>query len=179
MLPQLIDSIQSSSSTKQERDEIVWRSMAQLRGKGAWDEREWWGGRPRDFEEVGKAMRAGRSWDVAWGDWLHDFVERKDARCLAAEPPSWFSAERRAMMAGAAEFFARLYGLPKPSWVDKSDYFLSEMEYMAYCVSEPDDPEFMVWPPDSEDALYRMKARSPKEMLRRNVIFEARSLTVL
>ncbi|MEA2538694.1 MAG: hypothetical protein QOH35_60 [Acidobacteriaceae bacterium] len=52
------------------------------------------------------------------------------------------------------------------------------MEYMAYCVSEPDEPEFMVWPPDSEAALYRMEARSPKEMLRRGVIYEARSLTV-
>jgi predicted esterase YcpF (UPF0227 family) len=179
-LPEWIDSIQRPAATEQERDEIVWRSMAQLQGKNEdWDDCEWRGGRPRNFAEVGKAMRAERSWDVAWGDWLHGFVYRKDARCLAAEPPSWFSAERRAMMAGAAEFFARLYGLPKPSWVDKPDYFLSEMEYMACCVSEPDDPEFMVWPPDSEDALYRMKARSPKEMLRRNVIFEARSLTVL
>jgi hypothetical protein len=180
MLPQWIDRIQSSSSTKQERDEIVWNSMAQLRRKdSAWDERDWSGGRPQDFAEIGKAMRAGRSWHVAWGDWLHNFVDRKDARCLAAEPPSWFSTGRRAMMAGTAEFFARLYELPKPTWVDKREYFLPEMEYMAYYISEPDDPEFMVSPPDSEDALYRMKARSPKEMLRRNVIFEARSLTVL
>jgi hypothetical protein len=32
------------------------------------------------------------------------------------------SAERRAMMAGAAEFFANLYELPKPVWVDKPKY---------------------------------------------------------
>jgi hypothetical protein len=83
------------------------------------------------------------------------------------------------MMAGTAEFFARVYGLPKPSWVDRPEYFLPEMEYMAYCVSDPDEPEFLLWPPDSEAALCRMKARSPKEMLRRGVIYEARSLTVL
>jgi hypothetical protein len=82
-------------------------------------------------------------------------------------------------MAGAAEFFANLYELPKPVWVDKPEYFLAAMEYRPYLATEPDDRHFMAWPPLSEAALYRMKARSPKEMLRRNVVFEARSLTVL
>jgi hypothetical protein len=180
MLAEWIDTIQRQAATTQERDEIVWSCMAQLHGKNEdRDDCEWGGGRPRNFAEVGKAMRAGRSWAVAWGDWLHWFVDRKDARCLAAEPPSWFSAERRAMMAGVAEFFARVYWLPKPPWVHRPDYFLAEMEYMAYLVSEPADPEFLAWPPGSEDELYRMNARSPNEMLRRNVIFEARGLTVL
>jgi hypothetical protein len=179
-LPKWIHDIRKSAATKQERDEIVWNCMAQLRETiEDWDDRKWQTGRPRNFTEIGKAMRAGRSWDLAWGDWLHEFVYRKDARSLAAEPPSWFSAERRAMMAGAAEFFANLYELPKPVWADKSEYFLAVMEYQAYLATEPDDRHFMAWPPLSEAALYRMKARSPKEMLRRNVVFEARSLTVL
>ena len=180
-LTESIHNIRKSAATKQERDEGVWNSMAQHREKTEdWDVREWQAGRPRDFTEVGKATRAGRSWDLAWGDWLHGFVYRKDARSLAAEPPSWFSAERRAMMAGAAsEFFANLYKLPKPVWVDKPEYFLAVMEYRPYLATEPDDRHFMAWPPLSDAALYRMKARSPKEMLRRNVVFEARSLTVL
>jgi hypothetical protein len=69
---------------------------------------------PRAFTEVGKAIRAGRSWDVGWGDWLYEFVRRKDARNLADwEPPSSFSAQREAMMAWTAEFFANLYELPR------------------------------------------------------------------
>jgi hypothetical protein len=179
-LPEWIHKIRGSAATKQERDEVVWKSMAQLREKAEdWDVHEWQAGRPRDFTEVGEAIRAGRSWDLAWGDWLHEFVYRKEARSLAAEPPSWFSAERRAMMAGTAEFFANLYRLPRPVWVDKPEYFLAVMEYQAYLATEPDDRHFMAWPPLSGAALYRMKARSPKEMLRRNVVFEARSLTVL
>ena len=179
-LPKWIHDIRKSAATKQERDEIVWNCMAQLHGTSEdWENSGWRGGRPRDFAEIGKAMRAGRSWDLTWSDWLHEFVYRKDARCLAAEPPSWFSAERRAMMAGAAEFFAALYELPKPVWVDKPEYFLAVMEYQAYLATEPNDRHFMAWPPLSEAALYLMKARSPKEMLRRNVVFEARSLTVL
>ena len=115
--------------------------MAQLREKREdRDVREW---QIPDFTEVGKDIRGGRSWDLAWGDWLHELVSRKDARNLAAEPPSWFSAQRRAMMAGAAEFFANLYELPKPAWVDKSKYFLAVMEYQAYPVTEPDDRDFM------------------------------------
>ena len=47
--------------------------------------------------------------------------------------------ERRAMMAGAAEFFANLYGLPKPVWVDKPEYFLAVMEYPSYLATEADD----------------------------------------
>ena len=71
---------------------MVWKSMAQLRERTeGWDVRKWQAGRPRDFTEVGNAIRAGRSWDLAWGDWLHEFVYRKEARSLAAEPPSWFS----------------------------------------------------------------------------------------
>jgi hypothetical protein len=179
-LPKWIHNIRKPAATKQERDEIVWNRMAQLREKTEdRDVREGQAGRPRNFAEVGEAMRAGRSWNLAWGDWLHEFVYRKEARSLAAEPPSWFSAERRAMMAGAAEFFANLYELPRPVWVDKSEYFLAVMEYQAYLATEADDRHFMAWPPLSEAALYRMKARSPREMLRRNVVFEARSLTVL
>jgi hypothetical protein len=83
------------------------------------------------------------------------------------------------MMAGAAEFFENLYELAKPAWVDKSEYFLAVMEYQAYLAMEPNDGHFLAWPPVSGAALYRMQARSPKEMLRRNVVFEARSLTIL
>jgi hypothetical protein len=36
------------------------------------------------------------------------------------------------MMAGTAKFFARLYELPKPLWVEKPEYFLPELEYRAY-----------------------------------------------
>jgi predicted esterase YcpF (UPF0227 family) len=146
MLPDWIDTIQRSSLTTLETDETVWASMAQVRPRAAWQEREWWGGRPRDFAEIGKAMRAGAYWSTAWCDWLHEFVYLKDARCLAAEPPEWFAMERRAMMAGVAEFFARLYGLPKPQWVEKPEYFLVELEYLAYCVEETDDGELMAFP---------------------------------
>jgi len=180
MLPQWVDSIRSTSLTKQERDEIVWAAMeSSQRTSREWNHSGWSGGRPRTFAEIGEAMRAGWTWHVAWGDWQHEFIARKDSRCLAAEPPEWFTPERRAMMAGTAEFFARLFELAKPEWVEKPEYFLPRLEYMSYLVSEPDDGDFMVFPPESEDALFRKIAKSPKEMLRRNVVFEARNLTIL
>jgi predicted esterase YcpF (UPF0227 family) len=179
-LPKWIHEIRKPTATKQERDELVWNRMAQLRAKTEDREvREGQAGRPRNFAEVGDAMRGGRSWSVAWGDWLHEFVYSKEAQSLAAEPPSWFSAERRAMMAGAAEFFANLYELPRPTWIDKPEYFLAEMEYRPYVAAEADDGHFMACPPLSEAAFYRMKARCPPEMQRRGVLVEARSLTVL
>jgi hypothetical protein len=179
-LPEWIHNIRKSAATKQERDEIAWNWMAQFQGTSEdWGNSGWRGGRPRDFAEAGEAIHAGRSWDLVFGDWLHEFVYRKDAQCLPAEPPSWFSKERRAMMAGVAEFFAGLYELPKPVWVDKPEYFLPVMEYQTYLATGLNDRHFMAWPPLSKAALHLMKVRSPKEMLRRNVVFEARSLTVL
>jgi hypothetical protein len=50
---------------------------------------------------------------------------------------------------------------------------------MSYLVSESEGEEPMIWFPETDAALYRMMARSPKEILRRNVIFEARNLAVL
>ena len=180
MLVEWIHRVRSRSLTKQERDDIVWRNMAKPRDfKGRWEEAGATGARPRDFTEIGEAIRAGRSWQSAWGDWQHEFIYRKDSRCLASEPPIWFERGRRALMAGAAEFFARLYGLARPIWVDNAEYFLSEFEMGSPFTLEPDDDGSSAWLPDSPEEIWRMKARTPQEMLRRNVIFEARSLTIL
>lgn len=182
MLPAWLDKIRKPSLTRQERDEIVWRNMAEPReGEEDWN-RPWQGGRPRDFAEIGIAVKDGSEWDIALGNWLHDFVRLKDQRCLDAEPPSWMPQEDRALLAGIAEFFARRFALPRPAWVDKPEYFLPELEYFHYCEThgiDVDDPEYMCWPPLNDHALYRKIAKTPKEMLRRNVVYEARSLTVL
>jgi hypothetical protein len=182
MLPDWVDSIRRSSTTKQERDEGVWKSMAEPRGERACWELPRCGSRPRDFAELGSAVEAGRDWALAFGDWLHEFVFLKEPQCLQSEPPVQLSREDRALLAGVAEFFARRFGLPTPNWVDKSEYFLPELEYFYYCETrgvDVDDPEYMCWPPLSEQALCRKIARTPRELLRRNVVYEARSLTVL
>lgn len=185
MLPEWLDRVRRGGATRQELDAIVWASMAEPRSAKLAAEDwavPWSGGRPRDIAEIGMAMKAGSSWEVALGDWLHDFVRLKDSRCLEAEPPLWMTPEDRALLAGVAEFFARRFGLPRPAWVDKPEYFLPKLEIAYYCKPhgmEPDDPEFICWPPLDDQALYRKMARTPRELLRRNVVYEARSLTVL
>ena len=180
MLLDWIYQVRSRSLTRQERDEIVWRNMAKHRRfNGRWEEAGWRGARPRDFSEIGEAARAGRSWQSAWGDWQHEFILRKDSRCLAYQPPVWFEPGRRALMAGAAEFLSRLYGLTRPIWVDQAEYFLPQLEMGSLFTLAPDDDGSSAGLPDSPEEIWRMKARSPQEMLRRNVIFEARSLTIL
>jgi pimeloyl-ACP methyl ester carboxylesterase len=176
------DRVRKPGLTKQEGDEIVWRSMSEPRpNKEDWS-RPWQSGRPRDFGEMGMAVKADRDWDSALGGWLHEFVRLKDFRCIAAEPPLSMSPEHRALLAGVADFFAPRFGLAKPSWMERSEYFLPELEYLYYCQTpglSPDDPDFMCWPPLDDQDLFRRMARTPKELLRRNVIYEARSLTVL
>jgi hypothetical protein len=178
MLPRLVDQIRSVSRTQQETDEIVWRTMAEPRNALRDWSAQWRGGRPRDYAEIGLALQSGQDWYQAWGNWLHEFVRLKDPRCLAAEPPDFLPRERRALLAGVAEFFARLYGLPKPTWVEKPEYFLPGTGYCAF-MEDPDDIDAIVMVPLDEDADFRKRAKTPKEMLRRNVVFEARGLTVL
>ena len=168
MLLNWISRIRNTSSSQQERDEIVWKSMAEATRTGQdWTEGPWSGGRPRTFAEMGAVLRSGKDWEYTFSDWSHAFVCRKDPRCLAQEPPSWFPKERRVMLAGVAEFFSNLYGLPMPTWINKPEYFLSEPTYLTMLL------------PDTEDGLHRLRARTPKELHRRNLIFEARGLTVL
>lgn len=137
---------------------------------------------PEGFRGARAGNEAGWDWDTAFGGWLHDFVRLKDSRCLAAEPPAWICPEDRALLAGVAEFFARRFALPRPEWVDKPEYFLARLEVLHYCETrgiEMDDPGYMCWPPLDDAALYRKMAQTPKELLKRNVVFDARSLTVL
>ena len=97
-------------------------------------------GWPRTFAEVGLAMQRGADWEGAWSGWNHALMFRKDPRCLAEEPPAWFRPARRAMMAGAADFLAKLYGISPPGWTSKAEYFLAKPDYSncAICFGEDD-----------------------------------------
>jgi pimeloyl-ACP methyl ester carboxylesterase len=174
-----IDHIRSESTTRQELDEIVWRSMADApRDRSPWRESPWSSGRPQTFAEMEQVMESGHDWEYAWSDWLHQFISRKDPRCLGEEPPSGFPPARRAMLAGTAEFFAKLYGLPKPVWVEKPEYFLPELDYYG-CVISFGDGQYGLLMPETGAEDYRLRARTPKEFLRHNIILPARDLTVL
>jgi hypothetical protein len=178
-LSERIDGVLSTRSTRVEMDDIVWKAMAEARrDTNSWWETPWTGGWPRTFAEIGLAMQAGADWEDAWSGWSHALMFGKDARCLAAEPPDWFPPGRRAMMAGAAEFLANLYGLPIPPWVLKGEYALPEPDY-SNCAISFGDGGYGLLLPETEDDDYRLRARTPKEMLRRNVIFAARNLTTV
>jgi hypothetical protein len=176
-----VDRVHTLPATRQERDVTIWQLMANAkRVSSPWRQSLWNGGRPQTFAEMGDAMRAGVEWEIAWGDWRHEFIGRKDPRCLAQEPPEWFPewfpADRRAMLAGVAEVLARIYELPKPEWMDKPEYFLPGAP--RYSIGESEVEYLGEWTP-SETEHYRAMARTAKEMLRRNVIFPMRNLTVL
>jgi len=178
-LSERIDKILSKKSTRAEMDDIVWKTMTEAaKRRSPWREGAWTGGWPRTLAEIGLAMQAGADWEDAWSGWCHALIFDKDARCLAEEPPPWFAPARRAMLAGAAEFFAKLYAMPIPAWTEREEYFLREPDYSncAVCFGEG---EYALVLPETEEEDYRLRARAPKEMLRRNVIYAARDLTTV
>jgi pimeloyl-ACP methyl ester carboxylesterase len=177
ILSERIDRVLLIRSTLAEMDDIVWKTMAEARR----DTSSWWepsrtGGWPRTFTEIGLAMEAGADWEHAWSGWSHALMFGKDARCLAAEPPDWLPPGRRALMAGTAEFLAKLYDLPVPVWTAKREYRLPELDY-SNCAISFGEGEYALILPETEADDYRLRGRTPKEMLRRNVIFAARNLT--
>jgi hypothetical protein len=172
-----IDRIHTVSMWRQETDDKVWELMAKAkRVRTAWRDSVWEGGRPQTFAQMGDAMRAGVDWEIAWGDWRHEFIARKDPRCLAEEPPEWFPPERRILLAGVAEVLARIYQLPKPDWVEKPEYFAPEPPRH---IREEDEFDYFSEPTPASAEFYCAQARTPKEILSRNVVFPLRNLTVL
>lgn len=178
-LPDRIDEILSNSPTRAETDDIVWKAMTEARtDKSIWQSDHWSGVWPRTFAEIGLAIEAEVDWEDAWSGWGHTLMFGKDARSLADEPPTWFPPGRRALLAGAAEFLAKLYDLPIPAWALKTEYTLPESDY-GNCANCLGGSEYALVLPETDDEDYRLRAKTPKEMLRRNVIYAARNLTVL
>lgn len=108
------------------------------------------------------------AFEHSFSDFLHCFYYFKVAGFFAVPPPDGFGRERSALLAGVAEYLCRRYDLDLPSWIDDSQYCLSEL-----------------WDP-VEDVCFALRAsryrrckRAEPEFLRRNIVFEARNLITL
>lgn len=179
VLPERIDGVVSIRSTRGEMDDIVWKSMSKApKTRTPQREPSRTVGRTQTFAQIGLAMQAGADWEDAWSGWCHALMFSKDAQCLEEEPPAWFSPGKRAMMAGAVEFLAKLYRLHIPVWTAKTEYFLPEPDY-SNCAISFGDGGYALLLPETEEDDYQLRARTPKELLRRNVVFGARNLTTL
>ena len=121
-------------------------------------------GRPSNFAEYAELAER---WDpeLAWSEFLHEFYRYKQASFLAVPPPKSLPRNRRALLAGVAEFLSQEFGLPVPTWVNESEYFLDEMW----------DPWEDICP-DMEQTHPGRIERSHPAFLKRNVVYEARNL---
>ena len=83
-------------------------------------------------------------------------------------PPRSFSPQRRALLAGVAEYLSERYGLPVPEWVKEPEYFLDDMwdQWEDIC------------PAMEETRPYRTE-RTPLAFLKRRVVYEGRNLITL
>lgn len=65
--------------------------------------------------------------ELAWSEFLHEFFRYKQASFFAVPPPRTFSPQRRALLAGVAEYLSERYSLPVPDWVHDPQYTLPEL----------------------------------------------------
>jgi len=124
-------------------------------------------GRPRDYAELAE-LTARKDYETAWSEFLHEFFRYRTAEFFIVPPPRSFSPQRRALLAGVAEFLSTEFGLPVPEWVNDREYFLGEMW----------DPWEDICP-DLESLRQVRIDRSHPMFLKRNVVYETRNLITL
>lgn len=148
-------------------DQIAWRTIHETPGRDYPPPGLAASGRPCNYAEF--AELAAR-WDpeLAWSEFLHEFFRYKQAGFFAVPPPTTLPRERRALLAGIAEFLCTEFGLPVPAWVNEPEYFLDEM-----------------WDP-WEDLAPHLERTRPERIershpifLKRNIVYEARNLITL
>lgn len=125
-------------------------------------------GRPANFEELVAMTEHTGDFERSWSEFLHEFYRFKAASFFAVAPPASFKPERRAWLAGVAEYLSQRFSLLPPAWLSGEEFFLAEPW---------DSWEEMV--PDIEQYREERRARSHIAFLRRNVIFEPRGLIAL
>jgi len=124
--------------------------------------------RPSNYRELGELMDQDGDFAFAWSEFLHEFYRYKTASFFAELPPTNLSPGYRAMLAGAAEYLSRRFDLPVPEWTDRPEFFLTEeWDILGEIL------------PDVEQYREERRARADEAFLKRNVIFESRSLIAL
>jgi hypothetical protein len=125
-------------------------------------------GRPCNYAELGEMLGDEVEFELAWSEFLHEFFRYRTADFFAHPSPPALPPERRAMLAGAAEYLCLDFGLPVPEWVNESQYFLPDYW----------DPWEDLCPDLAETRAGRI-AKTPEAFLKRRVVFEARNLITL
>jgi hypothetical protein len=124
--------------------------------------------RPANYRELGELIASSGDQEHAWSEFLHEFFRYKTASFFAEPSPKILSAEWQALLAGVAEWLSIEFGLPLPQWINEAQYYLPEIW---------DSLEY--WLPDAEPYREERMARTHEVFLKRNVIFETRSLITL
>jgi hypothetical protein len=132
------------------------------------------GPRPSNFVELAQMIEDTGDFEHCWGAYLHSFYIYKSESFFAVPPPTTFKQERRAWLAGCAEYLSLRFHLPVPAWTEEPEYFLSE-EWDS-------SSEVFLWAEmivDTSEFRFEHRASSDPPFLRRNVLFESRGLIAL
>ena len=128
---------------------------------------------PANFKDLCDAVEKGVDFAVVLGNFLDDFylaTTDKKIAMLALEPPknAVITDVQLTYLAGIAEHLSKAFSLPMQSWVNKSQYFLSEDE-ANYGGSDAKDT------PPKLQFLFEME--TPLSFSKRNLFVSSNVLT--
>lgn len=125
--------------------------------------------RPRNYRELGDLVEMGVEWEIAWGEFLHEFMLYRSVSFFVEPPPESFPVEYQAMLAGTAEVLCDEFNLPVPVWVHYPQYTLPELW----------DPYEWMWVGLTEEENRRRVAKADPLYLKHNVVWQRRDLITL
>lgn len=153
--------------SRSDLDQIAWEVMDRTAGRTTPPVGLAASGRPANYAELAELVEH-KDYEFAWSEFLHEFFRYKQPGFFAVPPPRSFSPQRRALLAGVAEYLSERYRLPVPEWVHEAQYTLPEIW----------DPWEDICP-DLEKFRQSRIDRTPEAFLKRNVVYEARNLITL
>lgn len=113
-------------------------------------------------------MDSGSDPELAWSEFLHEFFRFKASSFFEEPSPNNFSPQHQALLSAVAEWLSEQFELPVPTWVHDPRYTLSELW---------DPLEELL--PDAKSFREERISKSDQVFLKRNVIFDTRSLISL
>jgi hypothetical protein len=160
--------------TRTEIDELAWKVLEEKVPRPGSPPGYPAGPRPSNFVELAAVARDRGDFELAWGEFLHEFFAYKAPSFFAVPPPTTFRPEHRCWLAGVSEYLSLRFHLPVPAWTEEPQYFLEQEWDAASEVFIGSDMLIDMTPHRKE-----RRERSHDAFLKRNVIFEPRGLIAL
>lgn len=152
-----------------ELDKLAWRTIRAHPLPSGKPQGVAYSNRPRNFPELVDLIDMIDDFELAWGEFLHEFMRYRSVSFFATPPPENCMSGFKALLAGTAEVLCDEFNLAVPFWVHLPEYISPELY----------DPYGWVYVALTEEENQKRIANSDPLFLKHNVVWRRRDLITL